>query len=105
MWFPWYFLCVLFILPFFDPRRPLRPLHLDLIALVVIGLWPLAAVVRGGAVPTAALVVAVLGLIYLFGRLLWTAFRPRDRSPERLVPVVPVPWLVVVLVVLVAFRV
>jgi hypothetical protein len=31
IWIP---LCVLFVLPFFDPRRPLRLLHLDLLVLL-----------------------------------------------------------------------
>ena len=34
IWIP---LCVLFVAPFFDPRRPLRLLHLDLLVLLAFG--------------------------------------------------------------------
>ena len=33
-WYVWLPLCLLFVAPFFDPRRPLRMLHLDLLVLV-----------------------------------------------------------------------
>ena len=33
-WYIWLPLCLLFVAPFFDPRRPLRMLHLDLLVLV-----------------------------------------------------------------------
>ena len=33
-WYVWLPLCLLFLAPFFDPRRPFRMLHLDLLVLV-----------------------------------------------------------------------
>src|SRR6185503_695917 len=33
-WYIWLPLCLLFVAPFFDPRRPFRMLHLDLLVLV-----------------------------------------------------------------------
>src|SRR6478735_8371707 len=33
-WYVWIPLCILFLAPFFDPKRPFRLLHLDLLALL-----------------------------------------------------------------------
>ena len=104
MAFPWYALFVLFVLPFIDPRRPLRLLHLDLVVLVIIGLGPLHSFLCGGVPSTAAIVVTVAGLTYLMTRLAWSALRPANRSGP-LVPVVPVRWLAVAVVLLVTVRV
>ncbi len=98
VWIP---LCVLFLAPFVDPRRPFRLLHLDLLVLLGFG----ASHVffnRGEIGVSAPLVYPVL--LYLLGRLLWAGFRPRERR-EPLVPVVPLAWLALALVVLVGFRV
>ena len=98
VWIP---LCVLFLVPFLDPRRPFRLLHLDLLVLLSFS----ASHVffnRGEIGISAPLVLPVL--IYLLGRLLWAGFRPRERR-QRLVPVVPLAWLAAAIVVLVGFRV
>ena len=98
VWIP---LCMLFLAPFFDPRRPFRLLHLDLLVLVAFG----ASHVffnRGEVGVSAPLAYPVL--LYLLVRLLVAGFRPRERG-EWLVPIVPVAWLAVATVFLVGFRV
>ncbi|MDQ3643971.1 MAG: hypothetical protein M3356_00450, partial [Actinomycetota bacterium] len=98
IWLP---LCVLFLAPFFDPRRPFRLLHLDLLMLLAFG----ASHVffnRGSIDLSVPLVYPVL--LYLLARMLWVGFRPRETG-ERLLPIVPATWLLVVLVGLVGFRV
>jgi Glycosyltransferase family 87 len=98
MIFPWYTFCVLFPLPFLDLRRPFRLLHLDLVVLVAIGIWPLKASL-GTEPPAWTASITVAGLIYLLVRLLAYGFRPgRKRGP--LVPLVPVTWLAVAVVLL-----
>ncbi|MDQ4048033.1 MAG: hypothetical protein M3131_01425 [Actinomycetota bacterium] len=98
VWIP---LCVLFLAPFFDPRRPFRLLHLDLLVLLAFG----ASHVffnRGEIGVSAPLVYPVL--LYLLVRLLAAGFRARERH-EWLVPVLPVGWLALATVFLVGFRV
>jgi len=98
VWIP---LCVLFLLPFLDPRRPFRTLHLDLLVLLAFG----ASHVffnRGEIGVSVPLVYPVL--LYLLARLLWVGFRPRA-SGQRLVPLVPLSWLALAIVFLVAFRI
>ena len=98
VWIP---LCVLFLLPFVDFRRPFRLLHLDLLVLVGFGLSHVFFN-RGEIGVSVSLVYPVL--LYLLVRVLLAGFRPRER-PGRLVPHVPLAWLAVALVFLVAFRV
>jgi Glycosyltransferase family 87 len=98
VWIP---LCVLFVLPFVDFRRPFRLLHLDLLVLVGFGLSHVFFN-RGEIGVSVPLVYPVL--LYLLVRVLLAAFRPRER-PGRLVPHVSLAWLAVALVFLVAFRV
>jgi hypothetical protein len=98
IWLP---LCVLFLAPFFDFRRPLRLLHLDLLVLLGFG----ASHVffnRGDIGVSVPLVYPVL--LYLLIRMLLAGFRPRPR-PGRLVPHLPLAALVVGLVLLVGFRI
>ncbi|MGH3992860.1 MAG: hypothetical protein ACRDSN_10410, partial [Pseudonocardiaceae bacterium] len=98
VWIP---LCLLFLAPFFDPRRPFRLLHLDLLVLVAFG----ASHVffnRGDIGISVPLAYPVL--VYLLVRLLAAGFRPRARH-EWLVPVLPVAWLSIAIVFLVGFRV
>jgi hypothetical protein len=97
----WALLCLLFVAPFFDPRRPLRLLHLDLLVLLSFGIGHLFFN-RGDVLTSAPLVYPVL--LYLLARMLWAGFRPRESS-ERLVPVLPTAALAVLLVALVAGRV
>ena len=98
VWIP---LCLLFIAPFVDPRRPFRLLHLDLLVLLAFG----ASHVffnRGEIGVSVPLVYPVL--LYLLARLLVAGFRPRDRR-EWAVPVVPVAWLAIAAVLLMGFRI
>jgi glycosyl transferase family 87 len=98
VWIP---LCLLFLVPFVDFRRPLRLLHLDLLVLLGFG----ASHVffnRGDIGVSVPLVYPVL--LYLLVRMLLAGLRPRER-PGRLVPHVPITWLAVALVALVGFRV
>jgi Glycosyltransferase family 87 len=98
VWIP---LCVLFLLPFLDFRRPFRLLHLDLLVLVGFGLSHVFFN-RGEIGVSVPLVYPVL--LYLLARVLLAAFRPRERAGP-LIPHVPLAWLAVALVCLVAFRV
>jgi hypothetical protein len=107
---PWVPLGLLFLAPFFDPRRPLRLLHLDLLVLLVfaavpLGLWvaPLTREPPAWVFHVGYLMV-ILGLIYVIARTLSIGFRG-DRDGGPLVPVVPLRWLVVGLILVMAFRV
>jgi Glycosyltransferase family 87 len=98
VWIP---LCLLFLLPFLDFRRPFRLLHLDLLVLLAFG----ASHVffnRGEIGVSVPLAYPVL--LYLLARVLTAGFRPRPVS-GRLIPYLPLGALVVALVFLVAFRV
>ena len=98
VWLP---LAAIFFAAFFDPRRPLRLLHLDLVVLLAFGLSQLYF--NQGRIDVSMPLVYPL-LAYLVVRMLLAGFRPRERS-ERLVPRLPVRWMAVGLVLLVAFRV
>jgi hypothetical protein len=98
IWFP---LALLFLLPFVDPRRPFRLVHLDLLMLLGFGLsqfW-----FNKGEVNISVPLVYPF-LVYLLARLLLAGFRPRERR-EPLIPYARVPWLAVGLVGLVIFRI
>jgi hypothetical protein len=98
VWLP---LCVLFLLPFLDVRRPFRLLHLDLLVLLAFGASHYFFN-RGEIGVSAPLVYPVL--LYLLMRVLLAAFRPR-RSAGPLVPHASLTLLVVGLVFLTAFRI
>jgi hypothetical protein len=98
IWIP---LCVLFVLPFFDPRRPLRLLHLDLLVLLSFSVSQFFFN-KGEIVLSVPLVYPALA--YLFVRMLIAGFRPRTRSGP-LIPWLPVRWLVVAGATLLAFRI
>jgi hypothetical protein len=100
-WWVWLPLCVLFVAPFFDPRRPFRLLHLDLAMLLAFGISHLFFN-QGNVLVSVPLVYPVL--LYLLARMLWAGMRPRIRR-EALVPHARTNWLVIGLVVLVAFRI
>ncbi len=97
----WVPLCVMFLAPFVDPRRPFRLLHLDL--LMLLGFGVSHVFFNRGEIDTSVPLVYPV-LLYLLARMLWAGFRPRERR-ERLLPMVPATWLLVVLVALVGFRV
>jgi hypothetical protein len=98
VWIP---LCVMFVAPFFDLRRPFRLLHLDLLVLLAFGISHVFFN-RGEIGLSVPLVYPVL--LYLLARLLLAGFRPRER-PGPLLPHVPLAVVTVGLVFLVAFRV
>ena len=98
VWIP---LCVLFLAPFIDVRRPLRLLHLDLLVLLAFGVSHVFFN-RGEIGVSTPLVYPVL--LYLLARVLLAGFRPRRRRGP-LVPHAPLTLLVVGLVFLTAFRV
>jgi hypothetical protein len=98
VWLP---LCLLFLAPFVDVRRPFRLLHLDLLVLLAFGVshYFFNRGEIGVSVPLAYPV-----LLYLLARVLFAAFRPR-RPAGPLVPHAPLTLLVVGLVFLTAFRI
>jgi hypothetical protein len=98
VWLP---LCVLFLAPFFDPRRPLRLVHLDLIVLIGLGL-SLFFFNRAEIDASVALTYPVLG--YFVIRMLVAGLWPRTRSGP-LIPVASTRLLLVGLVVLLAGRI
>jgi hypothetical protein len=98
VWIP---LCLLFLAPFVDPRRPFRLLHLDL--LVLLGFGVSHVFFNRGEIDTSVPLVYPV-LIYLLARLAWIGFRPRERR-ERLVPLAPAGLLALGIVLLVGFRV
>jgi hypothetical protein len=97
----WIALCLLFLAPFVDPRRPFRLLHLDLLVMVGFGVSHVFFN-RGDISSSAPLVYPVL--LYLLVRCLLAGFRPRERAGP-LVPFAPASWLMVGVVFLAAFRV
>ncbi|HTZ87970.1 MAG TPA: hypothetical protein VMB05_14985 [Solirubrobacteraceae bacterium] len=100
IWLP---LCVLFFAPFFDFRRPLRLLHLDLLVLLSLSV-SLAFFNHGEIYKSVPLVYPPL--IYLLVRSLVIALRRRPRrEPGPLRLLVPVPWLALAVVFLIGFRV
>ena len=101
VWLP---LCLLFLAPFFDPRRPFRLLHLDLLVMLAFGVSQIFFN-RGEIGLSVPLVYPVLA--YLFVRMLAAGFR-RDGERERrdrLVPWAPGWLLVAAIAALVVFRV
>jgi hypothetical protein len=98
VWIP---LAVMFVVPFVDPRRPLRMLHLDLLVLSAFGVS--VAFFNAAKIGISVPIVYPL-LAYLLGRALWIGLR-RERPRPALKPLVPVRVLAIALVFLVAFRI
>ena len=103
-WWIWLPLCLLFLAPFVDPRRPLRLLHLDLLVLLGLSV-SLYFFNRGEIEASVLLVYPVLG--YVFARMLGLGF---GRGPGRdrdgpLLPLAKRSWLVAGIVVLAVFHV
>jgi len=100
IWLP---LCVLFMLPFFNFRRPFSMLHLDLLVLLSFSV-SLAFFSHGriyGSVP-----LAYPPLIYILARMLaliWGSGARREPGPLRLL--IPAPWLALGAVFLIGFRI
>ncbi len=97
----WVTLCVLFVLPFIDPRRPLRWLHADLLALVGFSgsLFFFNRANLGMSVPISSALLA-----YLLVRLLWVGLSRRAAPSEPLQLMVPWRWLGVATLFLIGFR-
>ena len=98
VWIP---LCLLFVLPFIDPRRPFRLLHLDLLAIVSLSA-SLYFFNRANVDASVALTYPVLA--YVLVRMLIGGLWQRARQGA-LVPVVAVRWLAVAAVLLGAGRI
>ena len=96
-WWFWLPLCVAFLAPFVDPRRPLRLIHLDLVALLGFSV-SLFFFNKGEIDLSVPLVYPVLA--YVFIRMLVEGFRPSERR-GRLLPVLSRNWLVAGIVALV----
>ena len=101
-WYIWLPLCLLFVAPFIDPRRPFRMLHLDLLVLVG-GFGISHYFFNQGEIGTSVPLVYPV-LAYLLVRMLVAGFRPR-RTGERLVPFAPAAFFVVAILALVGFRI
>jgi hypothetical protein len=100
IWLP---LCALFFVPFFDFRRPLKLLHLDLLVLLLFSV-SLAFFNHGRIYQSVPL--AYPPLLYLLARMLALLRRSRsDRQPGPLRLLVPVPWLALAVIFLIGFRV
>jgi hypothetical protein len=82
-WYVWIPLCLAFFLPFFDPRRPFRLLHLDLLVLLGFSI-SLFFFNKGEITLSVPLVYPLLGYV-----------RPREDTGGGgpLIPVVPIRWL------------
>src|SRR5215211_9561990 len=99
-WWIWLPLCVLFLAPFVDPRRPFRLIHLDLIALLGFSA-SLFFFNKAEIGLSVGLVYPVLA--YVFLRMLIAGFRPAE-TRDRLLPFAPRGVLVAGIVALAAFH-
>ncbi len=97
VWLP---LCVLFLAPFIDARRPLRLIHLDLLALLGFSV-SLAFFNHAEIGASVAFVYPVLA--YVFLRMLIAGLRPAE-TRDRLLPLAPRGLLVAGIVALVGFH-
>jgi hypothetical protein len=98
IWLP---LCLLFVAPFFDPRRPFRLLHLDLLVLVGLGI---SLFFYNRAEITASVTLTYPVLIYVFARMLWAGAWPRERAGP-LIPVIPLRWVAFAAIALACARI
>jgi hypothetical protein len=101
IWIP---LMAAFFMPFFDPRRPFRAIHLDLLVLLSFSVSHIFFN-RGQIDTSVPLVYPVLA--YVLVRMLMLTRRLRASAPTRDMPflLVPTAWLVLGLIFLVGFRV
>ena len=107
IWLP---LCLLFILPFLDFRRPLSLLHLDLLVLL---LFSVSLAFFNHAHIYASVPLAYPPLLYLLARMLAMLRRGRrgdeepthPAPPPRLRLLVPAPWLAIGVIFLLGFRI
>jgi hypothetical protein len=97
IWLP---LCVLFLAPFVDPRRLLRLVHLDLLALLG---FSVSLAFFNHAKIEASVALVYPALAYIFVRMLVAGFRPVE-TRDRLLPIAPRGLLVAGIVALVGFH-
>ena len=98
VWLP---MCLLFVLPFIDVRRPFSLLHLDLLVLLS---FSISLVFFNHANIYASVPLVYPPLLYLLARML-ALLRRREQPRPGLRLLVPAPWLALGLVFLVAFRI
>jgi glycosyl transferase family 87 len=99
-WWIWLPLCVLFLAPFVNPRRPLRLIHLDLLALLGFSA-SLFFFNKAKIELSVGLVYPVLAFVFV--RMLLAGFRPTEKR-DKLLPFAPRRLLVAGIVALVAFH-
>jgi hypothetical protein len=105
VWLP---LCVLFMLPFFDFRRPFSLLHLDLLALLS---FSVSLAFFNHANIWASVPLSYPPMLYLLARMLALLRRARpgrrggERRPPRLRLLVSTRWLALGVVFLIGFRI
>jgi len=98
IWLP---LCALFLLPFFDWRRPARMLNLDLLVLLSLSV---SLAFFNHADIYASVPLAYPPLVYVLARMLWLGRRGAPRPPPMRLNI-GAGKLAVLLVALIAFRV
>ena len=98
VWLP---LCLLFLVPFVDPRRLFRLLHLDLLVLLGLGV---SLFFYNRAEITASVGLTYPVLIYVFARMLWSGIWPRERDGP-LIPVIPLKWVAIAAIALACARI
>ena len=101
VWLP---LCLLFLLPFINFRRPFSMLNLDLLMLLS---FSVSLAFFNHAHIYQSVPLAYPPLLYLLARMLALLRRRRagDRSPGPLRLLIPAPWLAVGLIFLLSFRI
>jgi hypothetical protein len=99
IWLP---MCALFFLAFFDFRRPLALLHLDLLVLLS---FSISLAYFNHAHIYASVPLAYPPLVYLLIRMLVLARGGRGGPPRPLRLLVPAPWLALAVVFLIGFRI
>ncbi len=101
IWLP---LCVLFLLPFFNYRRPLSIINLDLLVLLS---FSVSLAYFNHARIDVSVPLVYPPLLYLLARMLALMRRPGEGrpGPGPLKLLVPVPWLALAVVFLIGFRV
>jgi Glycosyltransferase family 87 len=99
IWLP---MCALFFFAFFDFRRPLRLLHLDLLVLLS---FSISLAFFNHAHIYASVPLAYPPLLYLLARMLALVRSPRPVRAPPLRLLVPARWLAVAVVFLIGFRV
>ncbi len=102
VWLP---LCVLFMLPFFDFRRPFSLLHLDLLVLLS---FSVSLAFFNHARIYASVPLVYPPLLYLLARMLALLRRVRVDDSGRPPPLrllIPTPWLALAVIFLLGFRI